>query len=128
MFGPMYTEPFEWDRDSFGPYNSMALNKQVPIIKHMTDEQETAVYAAIDEGQLDDALLALNTLAKVPYAVNRYVVAAISGSWRGVAAQVNSFPSLRRLDELEDIDYKKVTADQRMDHSRGKGRNRKRQS
>ena len=121
MFGPMYTEPFEWDRDSFGPYNSMALNKQVPIIKHMTDEQETAVYAAIDEGQLDDALLALNTLAKVPYAVNRYVVAAIR--WimeEGVAAQVNSFPSLRRLDELEDIDYKKVTADQRMDHSREK--------
>ena len=60
-------------------------------------------------------------LTKVPYAVNRYVVAAIR--WimeEGVAAQVNSFPSLRRLDELEDIDYKKVTADQRMDHSREK--------
>lgn len=122
QFGPMFKKPFPWDADSLGPYEDVSLARLVPPVKHMGEAQEQAVWAAIKDGTMDDALEALNTLQEVPYAVNDYVVGAVEWVYKNkLAHRVNSFPAIEKTPEIPDLPkpvFRKLPKDEQLDFGR----------
>lgn len=122
QFGPMFKKPYAWDADSLGPYDQLSLATLVPPVKHMGEEQEKAVWAAIKNGSMDDALEALNTLQEVPYAVNDYVVGAVEWVYRhNLAHKVNSFPAIEKTPEIPNLPksvFRTLPKDEQMDFGR----------
>ena len=122
QFGPMFNEPYPWGPDSSGPYDNLALAKLVPPVKHMGPDQEKAVWDAIRNGQMQEALDALNSLQEVPYTLNEYVVEAVR--WiteNNHGLLVDSFPTLEKTPELKNrkpAQWRRMTKDEQMDFRR----------
>lgn len=99
IHAPMFSEPSDWNVHSLGPYNSTSLNMQTPVIRHVPDHQQEAINKAMLNGELDEALDGLNTLQKVPYSLNTYVLEAVKWVFPKVLAskgrlKIESFPSV----------------------------------
>jgi len=117
-FGPMASPPQACKNGNLqGPYNDPALAAQTPIVKNSHAEQKDDIRQAMEDGSLDRALYALNTLQEVPYEINSYVLDAIK--WviktKGIAKGVASFPDLAKTaqakhddDNLEGLDDREI--------------------
>lgn len=118
QFGPMFNKPYPWGKDSLGPYDDLSLATLVPPVKHMGKEQEDAVRQAMDDGSLDNALEALNTIQETAYEVNKYVYVAVKWVWhKKLGHKVSSFPNLRKTDEIADLakaEYRKLSREAQM--------------
>lgn len=99
MFSPMNTRPNDWGPHNVGPYMTTSLARMTPMIKREAPEQKAWREQAMAEGRFDDALEALNTLQRVPYTINQYVVDAVDWVRKtGKSRLVNSFPHTRECE------------------------------
>jgi len=109
-FGPMASPPLKWDNldNTRSPYNMPMLSRQTPLVKNSPTDQQEAMELALQSGQMNGALEALNTLQEVPYEINTYVLDAIkfATKTKGVAEDIASFPDLQRtkLKKHDDAD------------------------
>lgn len=94
-YGPMLTKPNRWP-SVHGPYHDKRVAMQVPMVKKMwSPEQKMDIENAIDSGDFDDCLDAINTIQETPMKANPYIVEAVRWVWSsGRGKDVSDFPKL----------------------------------
>lgn len=112
LHAPIFDVPNDWGATSIGPYSTTSLNYLTPIVKNMGPEQEEAVTEAILNGDLKDAMAALNSLQRVPYCVNRFIYDAVRWTRSEIyksegEIKVEGFPNITKVsvpEKPEDYD------------------------
>lgn len=108
VFGPMWLKPNKWGPNSFGPYDDFQSAFQLEPVKHMGADQRKAINEAMINGDLDEALEALNLVQETGYTVNEYVLRAIEWVLEDESLErsrlVNGFPNRTLVDEIPNLD------------------------
>ena len=76
-FGPMISPPIQYPT-TIGPYLDVRTSFQVPMVKKVWNpDHQTAIDAAVENGQMNEPLRAINRIMVTPYTVNEWTLAAV---------------------------------------------------
>lgn len=96
VYAPIFRPPHDWGMDHTGPYHQMWLSKGTPLVRNANKKHKALIEDALESGQLDYPIKALNTLQTVPYVIHPYVLEAIE--WASAKTRVNANDKKEKLD------------------------------
>ena len=110
MFTPMTVKPVQWrsyeDKDNVNPndrtagmYLDAVLGAQVPLVRGASRTQIKMINEAIENGQLDESLRALNLIQDTPFEINVSVLRAVEWAWENNKV-FSKFPRSSKLDKI----------------------------
>ncbi len=126
MLTPMVAPPVQWStfddlensdywQRTAGFYLDCALGAQVPMVRGTCPTQVAKIKRAINDGQMDDMVRALNLIQNTPFELNTDILEAVEWAW-DTNQQFSKFPSSRKLDKLkfpDDDTWLKMSTEQR---------------
>ena len=108
-FSPMSGKPNRWG-ESYGPYNMEELAVRVPMVRNIRQDQDQAIKMAIEAGDMDEAIDALNFLQEVPLSINRYCLEAVLWAVEDIPNRADAIDGFPVLEEVKELKWPKDTS------------------